>query len=112
MNERAETHTLLELWDEVGTLVTGVVVVAPILPGFLLCVPGLLLFALPFVVAGMAAGLLVLVGWVIAMPYLLVRFLLRRSRSRIVLRQPTALVTMPTSLPSKLDVPHEYAFDA
>jgi hypothetical protein len=111
MSTRPETPSLSQLFGALLELVTGAVIVAPILPGFLLCVPGLLLLAFFLAIPLVAAGLLVLAASVVAMPFMLVRFLVRRWLSRIVVRSRTALVPMPASLPSRIDAPREYALD-
>jgi hypothetical protein len=91
MTRKAEPPTLLEMYDEVSVLFTGVVVLAPLLPGFLLCIPGIILFASPLLVLVVVAAVLMLAGAVVAMPYLLVRFLVRRLQAALVARHGAEL---------------------
>ena len=70
----SDLPTALEMLESVLLLVTGAVLAAPMLPGFLLTVPALILFAV-VVIAPLIAGaaLVTLAGAILAIPYLLVR---------------------------------------
>ena len=68
----SDEPTVLEMLESVVLLITGTVVGAAILPGFTLCVPALVLVGLPLL--AVAALVTVVVG-ILAIPYLLVRFI-------------------------------------
>ena len=81
---QSDPPTAFEMLEGVLLLITGAVVAAPMLPGFLLCVPALVLFGV--LVAGplvAAAALAALAGAILAPPYLLVRSIRGRRRSRL-----------------------------
>ncbi len=71
---RSDLPTVFEMSETVLLLITGAVVGAPILPGFTLCVPGLILLGV-VVLAPLVAlvALATLAGAILAIPYLLVR---------------------------------------
>jgi hypothetical protein len=72
----------LEMLESVLLLITGAVVAAPMLPGFTLCVPALVLLAVVVVAPlAAAAALVTLAVATLAIPYLLVRSI-RSIRSR------------------------------
>jgi hypothetical protein len=110
MTGKTETHTPLELFDAVSDLFSGAVVLAPILPGFLLCIPGIILFASPLALLVVVAAVFMLAGTVVAMPYLLVRFLVRRWHGVIVARYRSEVEPLAASLPRSADGPVEYVF--
>ena len=88
----SDEPTVLEMLESVLTLITGVVIAAPMLPGFTLCVPALATLAIAVLVPVLAiAALATLVGVVVAIPYLLVRSI-AGIRSR---RAAPALVSTP-----------------
>ena len=65
--------TALDMLDSVLVLVTGAVLAGPMLPGFTLCVAGLIVLAAVVLVPLLAAAVLVaLAAAILAMPYLLV----------------------------------------
>ena len=70
----SEPATPLEMGEELLMLVTGVVITAPMLPGFLLCVPvlGALAFAVIIPLAAVGLAFLAL-GAALAAPVLLFR---------------------------------------
>jgi hypothetical protein len=103
--------TLSDFVFEVGDLVTGLVVLAPILPGFLLCIPGLLLAAFVVAVPVIALVLLVLAGSILVMPYFLVRFLVRRWSARTVVKSRTSVGPDAVVPAIQYDAPGEYAFE-
>jgi hypothetical protein len=71
-----------EIAESVLLLITGAVLAGPMLPGFLLTVPALILFALVVLTPLVAVTTLVtLAGAILAIPYLLVRWI-RSIRSR------------------------------
>ena len=70
----SDEPTVLEMLESVLLLISGVVVAAPMLPGFTLCVPALILLAIVILVPVLAAAALgTLVVAILAIPYLLVR---------------------------------------
>jgi hypothetical protein len=73
-HHQSDLPTAFEMLESVLVLITGAVVAAPILPGFTLCVAGLILLAV-IVIAPLiaAAALVTLAGAILAIPYLLVR---------------------------------------
>jgi hypothetical protein len=74
---------MLEMLESVVLLISGAVVAAPMLPGLTLCVPALALLAVAVVVPILAAAALAtLVAVVLAIPYLLVRFIRSISSRR------------------------------
>jgi hypothetical protein len=68
--------TAFEMLESVLLLITGGVLAAPMLPGFTLCVPGLILLAVVVLVPLIAgAALVTLAAVILAIPYLLVRYI-------------------------------------
>src|SRR5277367_6755730 len=114
MNGSTETPTALEIFDVLTELVTGLVVGATIFPGFLLCVPGLVFFAfllaIPLVAGALAVLAAVLAGSAVATPFLLIRFLSRRWRSRVSAERSIALQPISVSPSRSSGAPHEYVF--
>jgi hypothetical protein len=81
--------------EESMLLVSGLVVSAPVMPGFLLCVPGLLLFIVPVVAIGLlaaAAGLMILLA---AAPVLVGGRAARRLRHGLAARRVHRVLTAP-----------------
>lgn len=78
-HSRSGLPTAFEMLDSVLVLVTGAVVSAPMLPGFVFCIPGLILLTV-LVLAPLvaAAAVVALAGAVVAIPLLLVRRILSR----------------------------------
>jgi hypothetical protein len=69
----SDLPTAFEMFESVLLLITGAVVGAPVLPGFTLCVPGLILLTVVVVAPIVAvAALVTLAGAILAIPYLLV----------------------------------------
>ena len=87
--------TAFEMFEGLLLSITGIVVSAPVFPGFLLCVPALVLLTvgviLPLVAAAALVALVSLAGAMLVTPYLLVRSMRGRMRRRAL--------TSPTSLP-------------
>jgi hypothetical protein len=79
---RSDLPTVLDILASVSLVPMAVFTCATVAPGFLLCVPGLLLAALfisiPLIAVAAVGALLVLAGGVLATPYLLVRSVRRR----------------------------------
>ena len=72
--EQSDLPTAFEMLESVLLLITGAVVAAPMLPGFTLCVPGLILLAVVVLAPLVAVAVLVtLAAAILAIPYLLVR---------------------------------------
>jgi membrane protein implicated in regulation of membrane protease activity len=88
MNDRSPHMTLPEAWDEIQVFLTGPVVVGPVLPGLLFCVPGIIFIGAPVVIPLVAFGLLLLALWIvvalIAAPVLLVRALVPHVRALVL----------------------------
>jgi hypothetical protein len=71
---RSDLPTAFEMLESVLLMITGAVVTAPMLPGFTLCVPGLILLAVVVLTpVAAAAALVTLAAAILAIPYLLVR---------------------------------------
>lgn len=91
----SDEQTVLEMLESVLILISGVVVAAPMLPGFTLCVPVLATLAIALIVPVLAAAALAtLVGVVVAIPFLLVRSI-GSVRSR-----RAAPASVPTPVPA------------
>ena len=79
---RSDLPTVLEIVASVSLVPMAVFSCATVAPGFLLCVPGLLLAALfisiPLIAVAAVGALLALAGGILATPYLLVRSMRRR----------------------------------
>lgn len=82
MNTTSETPPVAEMIDTVLELFSGLAIGVLIFPGFLLCVPGLVLAVGLAAVPLLAVGALCLVGAVaaavVALPFLAGRWLVRR----------------------------------
>jgi hypothetical protein len=93
MTDQSDLPTALDMLDTVLVLITGAVLAAPMLPGFVLTVPALILVAvvaLAPLIAG--AALVTLIGAILAMPYLLVRYI-RGIRSRRMAPEPASIAS-------------------
>ena len=79
---RSDLPTVLDILASVSLVPMAVFSCATVAPGFLLCVPGLVLAALfiiiPLIAVAAVGALLVLTGGVLATPYLLIRSIRRR----------------------------------
>jgi hypothetical protein len=90
----SHSPSALEILDSLLPLVTGVVLAAPMFPGFLLTVPALLLATVVVVAPLVAiAALAALAGAILAIPYLLVRAI-RSVRARWAARMEPARTAM------------------
>jgi hypothetical protein len=79
MRDQSDLPTALDMLESVLLLITGAVLAGPMLPGLLLCVPGLIFVAAVVLVPLVAvAALVAFAGAILAMPDLLVRSI--RSR--------------------------------
>jgi len=88
MKNRSDPATLGEAWDGMQVFLTGPVLAMGIVPGFLLCVPGLVLFGAALVLPLVLLAIVItLVGAVLAAPFLLVRAIRGQAR-RYRRRQP------------------------
>jgi hypothetical protein len=112
MRQEADTHSLSDLFGEASTLFTGVVVLAPILPGFLLCIPGLILAGAVIAAPLLAVALLLLVAAAAAMPFVLVAVLVRRLSLRRVVEEAPARLAPALEPVTALEGAAVYAFDA
>ena len=94
MTSASDLPTLEEMLDESSGLVTLLVVIPTVCPGFLLCVPGLVLVLFPVIALGVvaAAGALLVVTAAlgVAVPLLATRALARRIGNAMVGRRMTA----------------------
>lgn len=74
--KQSDLPTALDMLESVLVLITGAVLAAPMVPGFTLCVAGLIAMAVVVLAPLIAAAALVtLVGAILAMPYVLVRYI-------------------------------------
>jgi hypothetical protein len=90
---QSKLPTAFELLESVLVLITGAVLAAPMLPGFVLTVPALILFAVVVLAPLIAAAALVtLAGAIVAIPYLLVRSI-RRVRTRRIAAAPASIAS-------------------
>ena len=88
---------MLEMLESVVILIGGAVVAAPMLPGFTLCIPALIVLTVAILVPVLAAvALATLVGVVLAIPYLLVRSVRSVRSHRTALRlEPVSVLPRP-----------------
>jgi hypothetical protein len=90
MNDHSPDVTLPQAWDEIQVFLTGPVVAAGVLPGLLLCVPGLAFVGAAVIIPRVAVALLLLLLAILlallAAPVLLVRALVRAYRRRTPIR--------------------------
>jgi hypothetical protein len=90
---QSDLPTALEMLESVLVLISGAVVGAPVLPGFIFCVPGLILLAVLVLVPLVAAAALVtLAAAILAITYLLVRSI-RSIRARQTAAAPASVAS-------------------
>jgi hypothetical protein len=90
---QSDLPTALDMLESVLVLITGAVLAAPMLPGFVLTVPALILVAvvaLAPLIAG--AALVTLAAAILAIPYLLVRSI-RTIRARRMAPEPASVAS-------------------
>jgi hypothetical protein len=104
-----ELPTAFAMVEALLLSITGIAVSAPVLPGFLLCVPAFVFFSLGVIVPLVAAAALVtlaaLAGAVLAMPYLLARSILGRRRRRSLARRKSPPVSPYRPAPRNQEEP-------
>jgi hypothetical protein len=105
MSEKSQTSSFLEVFDAMVPLAAGIVILGPLAPGFLLCIPGLMLAVFLLAVPVVAIALIALAVSIVAMPFMFVGFLFKRWRSRIVVNSRTSVQPIAASLPARLDAP-------
>jgi hypothetical protein len=92
----SDPATAFEMLESVLLLISGAVVAAPMLPGFTLCIPVLLLLAVVVLASLVAAAALVtLVVAILAIPYLLVRSI--RSHRAAPVPEPVSVLAPLTT---------------
>ena len=90
MTRASNLPTLEQMADESAGLVTMAVIIPTICPGFLLCVPGLVLAVFPVIALAVLAAAGALLVAVAAVPLLAARALARRTRHALVARRRIA----------------------
>src|ERR1700722_4809852 len=111
MRDNTDRPSAPELWDAIMEVVPGALILAPLAPGFLLCVPGLVLFVLVAAAPVVVVMVVGLAGAVCVTPYFLVRFIYRRWHTRSVKTRLAAAEPVAAPSPSPLNVPAEYVLD-
>jgi hypothetical protein len=85
MSKTSELPTAGEMIDTVTDLLSGFAIGALVFPGFLLCVPGILLAlslaAIPVIAVGLLGLFVAVAAGLVTAPYFAVRWLLRRRPS-------------------------------
>ena len=108
MNAQAESPSWGDLLDAASVFLDGFAVAGPVMPGLLLCAPGLILFAAPVIVLGIALAVVTVVIAaaiaVLAIAVVVVTYPVRRMRRRSRPR-PAAAITMSPA--TALEARHE-----
>ena len=90
---QSDLPTAFEMLESVLVLITGAVLAGPMLPGFTLCVAGLMVMAIVVLAPLVAAAALVaLAAAIAALPYLLVRSI-RSVRARRTAPAPASVAS-------------------
>ena len=86
MVDRSPHMTPVEAWDEIQVFLTGPVLAAGVVPGMLLCAPGIIFFGaavvIPLVVIAILGLAVVAVLGLVAAPFFLMRALVSHLRER------------------------------